>query len=228
MERKIVSPSVIFTYTENVDVNLLKKLAERVANNLYKVKDFFKEKVMGLELTVCTKTELNKIVANSTNTYGDENNIPNWVTGFSINGKVYVALLSEKNLDYTSKVAIHELVHLLSDKIEHKAKRPKLLQEGLATYLSNQMSDNRQKTIIDDYIENKLHKLDEYLNCNGLEFANLNGYTYSYYAMEYCFAKYGKEKILHWLEYPEEFEEIVYDIKDEFEEHLIERLIKCT
>lgn len=220
MERKIVSPSIIFTYTENVDVDLLNMLVERVENNLYKVKDFFKEKINGLELMVCTKTELNKIVADSTNVYGDENSVPDWVTGFSINGKVYVALLSEKDLAYISKVAIHELVHLLSDKIEHKAKRPKLLQEGLATYLSNQMSYNRQKTIIDDYIENKLHKLDEYLNCNGLEFANLNGYAYAYYAMEYCFAKYGKEKILYWLEYPEEFEEIVCDIKEEFEEYL--------
>lgn len=220
MERKIVSPSVIFTYTENLDVNILNMLVERVENNLYKVKDFFKDYRESLEVTICTKNELNKIIANSTNVYGEENSIPNWVTGFYINGKVYVALLGEKDLDYISKVAIHELVHLLSDKTKHRTRRPKLLQEGLATYLSNQMSDNRRKTIINDYIENKLHKLDEYLNCNGLEFSNLNGYAYSYYAMEYCFAKYGKAKILHCLEYPEEFEEIVYDIKDEFEEYL--------
>lgn len=221
MERKIIVSDITFTYTEKVDKKLVEILSTKVLDGFSKAREFFKEYVGNLEVNICTKQELNKIVVKYTNVYGDENSIPNWLTGFSVNHKVYVVILSEKDLEYMVKVVVHELVHLLSDRIEHKERRPKLLQEGLAVYLSGQMSEKRFKAIVNDYTNNKLHKLSEYINCNGLEFANLNGYNYSYFAMEYFFNKYGKEKILCFLEQPEEFDLLVNTEETDFEEYLI-------
>jgi len=220
MERKIMLQDITFVYTENVDEKLVEMLARRTADKFVNVRKFFKECVCELKVNVCTKQELNKIVATYTTVYGDENNIPKWVTGFWANHDVYVAILTEKDIEYLSKVAVHELVHLLSNKIEHNEKRPKLLQEGLAVYLSKQMSENRFKTIVNDYENNKLHKLSEYINCNGLEFANLNGYNYSYFAMEYLFNNYGTEKILNWLGHPEEFVNEIINLDDDFDKYI--------
>lgn len=186
------------------------------------VREFFGESLDDLELNICTKVELNKIVAGSTSVYGDEKKIPEWVTGFCVNQKVYIAMLNEKDMEYLSKVAVHELVHLLSDRIEHKERRPKLLQEGLAVYLSGQMSENRFKIIVNHYNNKQLHRLSEYINCNGLEFANLNGYVYSYFAMEYLISEYGKEKILYWLEYPLDFVKLISELDGKFNKYLKE------
>jgi len=220
LERKIVVQNITFVYTKNVDKELVKILAKKVASKIYLVREFFDGNIDNLELNICTKTELNKIVALSTSVYGEENNVPQWVTGFCSNQKVYIAMLNEKDMEYLSKVAVHELVHLLSDKIEHKERRPKLLQEGIATYLSGQMSENRVKKIINDYTNKKLHKLSEYINFNGLEFANHNGYNYSYFAMEYLVKEYGKEKILYWLEYPADFVKVISELDDKFDKYL--------
>lgn len=220
MERKIMLQDITFVYTDNVDEKLVQMLAKRAVDKFANVREFFKEYVCELKVNVCTKQELNKIVATNTKVYGDENHIPKWITGFWVNHDVYVAMLTEKDMEYLSKVVVHELVHLLSDRIEHKEKRPKLLQEGLAVYLSGQMSSNRFITIVKDYENNKLHKLSEYINCNVLEFANLNGYNYSYFAMEYLFNNYGKEKIIYWLGHPEEFVKVISNLDDEFYEYI--------
>lgn len=218
--KKIIKQTITFVYTKNVDEELVKRLSEKVIANFSSVREFFGESLDDLELNICTKQELNKIVSSSTDIYGDENNIPEWVTGFCIKQKVYVAMLNEKDIEYLSKVAVHELVHLLSDRIEREERRPKLLQEGLAVYLSGQMSENRFKTLVDHYNNNKLHKLSEYVNCNGLEFANLNGYVYSYFAMEYLIKEYGKEKILYWLEYPVDFIKVIGELDGKFDKYL--------
>lgn len=220
MERKIMLQDITFVYTDNVDEKLVQMLAKRAVDKFANVREFFKEYACELKVNVCTKQELNKIVATNTTVYGDENNVPEWVVGFCVNQKVYIAMLTEKDIEYLSKVAVHELVHLLSDRIEHKEKRPKLLQEGLAVYLSGQMSSNRFKSIVKDYENNKLHKISEYLNCNGLEFANINGYNYSYFAMEYFLNKYGKEKVLYWLGHPGEFVNVINNLDDEFYKYI--------
>ena len=125
-----------------------------------------------------------------------------------------------------TKVAIHELVHLLSYKIEHKEKRVKLLDEGIACFLSNQMSDKRFETIIQDYNQDNLHKIEDFCIYNGNEFGKLNGYAYSYVIMEFLNLQFGKEKILYWLQYPEEFLKIVPTIENDFREYLINKINK--
>lgn len=146
-----------------------------------------------------------------------------------------VTLHSKENFDefvasHTSqfgnmvKVTIHELVHFLAYKIPHKEKRVKLLDEGIACFLAGQMSSKRFDSIKQDYFNNALHKISDFCIYNGNEFGKLNGYAYSYYIMDFLNEQFGKEKIIHWLKYPEEFLNLAPNIENEFRQFLISKI----
>lgn len=217
---------LIIYYKETDNTDILKSFIEKIISRFEDIKDYFNVEYDLLELTLHSKPDFDEFVASTTSQYGSKENIPNWLVGFSINQGVHIVIPREDKLEYMTKVAIHELTHLLSYKIEHKEKRVKLLDEGIATFLANQMSDKRFETIVDDYNSGNLHKIEDFCIYNGNEFGKLNGYAYSYVIMEFLNKKYGKEKILYWLKYPEDFLRIVPKIELEFKEYLINKINK--
>lgn len=217
---------LVINYKEYEDTDILKEFIDRIVYHFEDIKDYFNVEYNSLELTLYSKTDFNEFVANTTSQYGSKENIPSWLVGFSINQGVHIVIPTADRLEYMTKVAIHELVHLLSYKIEHKEKRVKLLDEGIACFLSHQMSEKRFETIIQDYNQNNLHKIKDFCIYNGNEFGKLNGYAYSYVIMEFLNLQFGKEKILYWLQYPEEFLKVVPTIETDFREYLINKFNK--
>lgn len=217
---------LVINYKEYENTNILKEFIDKIIFHFEDIKDYFNVKYNSLELTLYSKTDFDEFVANTTSQYGTKENIPSWLVGFSINQSVHIVIPTQDRLEYMTKVAIHELVHLLSYKIDHKEKRVKLLDEGIACFLSHQMSEKRFETIIQDYNKNSLHKIADFCIYNGNEFGKLNGYAYSYVIMEFINLKFGKEKILYWLKYPEEFLKIVPTIEEDFSKYLINKINK--
>lgn len=215
---------LVINYKECEDTDILKEFIDKIVYHFEDIKNYFNVDYDSLELTLYSKADFDEFVANTTSQYGAKENIPSWLVGFSINQGVYIVIPTADRLEYMTKVAIHEFVHLLSYKIEHKEKRVKLLDEGIACFLSHQMSDKRFETIIQDYNQNSLHKIADFCIYNGSEFGKLNGYAYSYIIMEFLNLQFGKEKILYWLKYPEEFLKIVPTIENDFREYLISKI----
>lgn len=217
---------LVINYKEYGNTDILKEFIDRIVYHFEDIKNYFNVEYDSLELTLYSKTDFDEFVANTTSQYGAKGNIPSWLVGFSINQGVHIVIPTADRLEYMTKVAIHELVHLLSYKIEHKEKRVKLLDEGIACFLSHQMSEKRFETIIQDYKQDNLHKIEDFCIYNGNEFGKLNGYAYSYVIMEFLNLQFGKEKILYWLQYPEEFLKIVPTIENDFREYLINKINK--
>lgn len=85
---------------------------------------------------------------------------------------------NNENLDYMSKVTIHELVHAFAYKIDSNGKRVKVLDEGVGAYLAGQMSEKRFATIIEDYKNNVKRSIIDFFIYNGNEFSKIKGYAY--------------------------------------------------
>ena len=215
---------LIIKYRSCENTTFIETFIDKIFYNFINIKDFFNVEYDFLELTLHSKSDFDEFVANTTSQYGTKANIPSWLVGFTINQGVHIVIPTIDRLEYMTKVAIHELVHLLSYKIGHKEKRVKLLDEGIACFLSHQMSEKRFETIIQDYNQDSLHKIEDFCIHNGNEFAKLNGYAYSYVIMEFLNLKFGKEKILYWLKYPDKFLKIVPTIEEDFREYLINKL----
>lgn len=222
--RSIKINKLVFNYNTIYNSDIINKFIDKIVSQFKNIEEFFNVESTSLQLTLYSKTEFNEFVANATSQYGNKDNIPDWLVGFSINQGVHIVIPTQDKLDYMTKVAIHELVHLLSYKIEHKQKRVKLLDEGIACFLANQMSEKRFETIIQDYKQNSLNKIQDFCIYNGNEFAKLNGYAYSYIIMEFLNMKFGKGKILYWLQYPEDFLKFVLTIEADFRKYLIDKI----
>ena len=217
---------LIIYYKESDNTDTLKAFIDKISSRFEDIKDYFGVEYNFLELTLCSKSEFDEFVVSTASMYGSKEDVPNWLVGFSINQGVHVVIPREDKLEYMTKVAIHELTHLLSYKIEHKEKRVKLLDEGIATFLANQMSYKRFETIVEDYNNGNLHKIEDFCIYNGNEFGKLNGYAYSYVIMEFLNQKFGKERIVYWLKYPKEFLKMVPQIELEFKEYLKNKINK--
>lgn len=222
----VVKNKLSITYPIQEDASLINMFIDKTISMFGNIENYFDVEYDYLKLNLYNKKDFNKFVAQTTLQYGDENSIPEWLVGFSVNESVNIVIPSIDRLEYMTKVAIHELVHLLSYKIQHKEKRVKLLDEGIACFLSNQMSEKRFLTIVEDYKQNSLRKIEDFCIYNGNEFGKLNGYAYSYMIMEFLNIQFGKEKIIYWLKYPEDFFNIVHEIETDFRQYLIDKINK--
>ncbi len=222
----VVKNKLSVTYPASEDTSLINMFIDKIISMFGNIQNYFDVEYDYLNLNLYSKTNFNKFVAQTTTQYGDKNNVPEWLVGFSVNESVSIIIPCIEKLEYMAKVAIHELVHLLSYKIQHKEKRVKLLDEGIACFLSNQMSEKRFLTIVDDYKQNSLRKIEDFCIYNGNEFGKINGYAYSYMIMEFLNMRFGKEKIIYWLKYPEDFLKIVPTLETDFRKYLIDRINK--
>ena len=214
----------VISYLNNCNLELTNKFIESMMLSFKDVHNFFNINYDNVEIILYTKEDFNKFIAKTTPEYGCEENIPNWLVGFSVDYKIHLVVPTEGTLEYMTKVATHEFVHYIAEQIPHTNYRVKLLDEGIACFLAHQMSDKTFQTIVQDCTNNSLHSIMDFCIYDGNEFARLNGYAYSYVIMEFLIDKFGKEKILYWLQNPDNFLNAINTLEEDFKKFLTQKI----
>ena len=143
---------------------------EKVSNNFNDISNWFNVKYGELSLTLVSKNEMDLIVKEKSLQYRNKD-IPSWLDGFSNFEEAWVVIPKAENFDETCKVALHELTHLVSYKLSTSQKRIKLLDEGIAIFLSNQYEGKRYTPWVNAYLKNELPKVSDFCTYDGIEFS---------------------------------------------------------
>lgn len=155
---------------ENIDKNIFDLFCKKLMNSFHKIKDWFQTNDEELLLTLVSKENLNLIVSQKSIQYKNID-IPDWLVGFSNFEEVWVVIPTMNTLEEQCKVALHELAHLLSYKLDTTNKRIKLLDEGIAVFLSNQYEGKIYTPWVNAYLKNELPKVSDFCTYDGMEFA---------------------------------------------------------
>lgn len=117
---------------------------------------------------------------------------PEWHIGDSHNGNIMMVSPNTEVASHTHdsilNATLHELVHSITFRINPEMSY--FFDNGLATYLSGQIPASS------DYDKNKIPTLEDMQTENGLTFANMGGYAYSYYYVQYLDETYGWSKVV--------------------------------
>lgn len=117
---------------------------------------------------------------------------PDWHIGDSHNGNIMMVSPNTKVDAHTHEsilnATIHELVHSITFRVNPEMSY--FFDNGLATYMSGQFPAET------DYDKNKIPSLKDMETENGLTFANMGGYAYSYFYIQYLDETYGWEKVV--------------------------------
>jgi hypothetical protein len=117
---------------------------------------------------------------------------PDWHIGDSHNGNIMMVSPNTKVASHTHdsilNATLHELVHSITFRINPDM--PYFIDNGLATYLSG------QTPAASDYDKNKIPSQEDMQTENGLTFANMGGYAYSYFYIQYLDETYGWDKVV--------------------------------
>lgn len=155
---------------ENIDNELFAIFCNKLTKDFNEIKDWFEVQYDTLPLTLVSKSELNKIAKEKSESYKNID-IPDWLVGFSNSEQVWVVVPTLENLEEMSKVALHELVHLMSYKLDTSNRRIKLLEEGIAVFLSSQNKGRIYTPWVNSYLHDKLPKVSDFCTYDGIEFA---------------------------------------------------------
>lgn len=199
---------------------LIEELKSKILDRFEKkkIEEIFKfENDIELNMYIDTKEGLDQYVLLNSESY--RNNVPSWVTGFSNEKCVYIAI-DEDNISDSIKTCIHELIHLLSYNLKVKDARIRLLEEGLAYYYANQMTTGRFSIIKEDFKTNKIQKFKNLINMNSQEFANNNGYFYGFFLVKFLNNNYDNDKIIFYIKNSKEFLKDLDKIQIEFEKYM--------
>lgn len=213
----------IIVCEEEIDSNLFNCFCSNVEKNFLDIETFFNIEHNQLELTLVSKNNLDNIVRSVSEQYKNKN-VPYWLVGFSTFKKVWVTVPNTENVEELSKVALHELVHLISYKLDTQNKRLKLLDEGLAVFLSKQYDGKHYTPWINSYFKNNLPHISDFCTYDGIEFANKKGYYYSYCIVDFLINSYGKYKVLEWLQNPNEFCKELTKLDEVFEKYILNKI----
>lgn len=161
---------VTITCNENIDIKLFDLFCDKVMNNFNCIDEWFNLNYKNLSLSLVSKNNLNLIVKKESIQYKNID-VPDWLVGFSNSKEVWVVLPTAATLEELYKVAIHELVHLISYKLDTSNKRIKLLDEGIAVFLSNQYAGKIYTPWVNAYLKNNLPKVSYFCTYDGIEFS---------------------------------------------------------
>lgn len=128
----------------------------------------------------------------------------------------------EDTFDELCRVALHEVVHLVSFQLTGAGNRLKVLDEGIAVYLSNQYEGKIYTTWVNDYFRNELPKVSDFCTYSNVEFAKRKGYQHVHMIIEFLLEVYGKERFLEWLINAEKFINQIQEIDEKFNQYIIE------
>lgn len=161
---------VTITCNENIDIKLFDLFCDKVMNNFNCIDEWFNLNYKNLSLSLVSKNNLNLIVKKESIQYKNID-VPDWLVGFSNSKEVWVVIPTTATLEELYKVAIHELVHLISYKLDTSNKRIKLLDEGIAVFLSNQYAGKIYTPWVNAYLKNNLPKVSYFCTYDGIEFS---------------------------------------------------------
>lgn len=211
-----------------------KKCNENTVNLfIEKVQNVFKDKNIEsffnfknnytLDIFLDSKEDLDYYILNHSISYKE--NVPYWVKGFTDEKCIHLVYPENENIDEYVKTALHEIVHLLSYKIEVNSKRIILLEEGLAYYLANQMTVGRFSKLKEEYLNNK-KLLKEFINYSSEEFANNYGYFYGFFLVKFIKNHYSNSKVLFYISNPNYFLNDIDIFQKDFDEFMISEFNK--
>ena len=150
-------------------------------------------------------------------------NSPDWVAGSAWRNEIYmVSPLNPGTVhtyDSLMKVIVHEFVHVVQYDIYPYNYPKRWLAEGLASYEAGQIPN---KTIMKVKIDGG--KIPTLSDMNSKNFAENDGYDFSYTVAEYLVKEYGYEPIIDMIKTPQKMEEILGKSLDEFEKDWINYL----
>jgi hypothetical protein len=209
--------NLIIKSNAHLNDELQTKLLTELNTNLDVINTFFNVQT-NIVLNIVDKETLDNIVG-EVSTQFEKGNIPKWVDGFSTYDEIYIVTPNENTIDEIIQVATHEIVHLLSYKLDRSKKRLKLLDEGIAVYLSKQIPDI---AFTNRYFQSSKLILD-FCTYDTIEFAKLKGYQYSYFIVEFLLNKYGKEQFLYWIQNSDKFLENITQIEIDFNNYYEEK-----
>ena len=217
---------VIFYYElSNIKENIINNFFSIFERNFINVSNFFDlNYIEKIPIHIVTKTELDIFVKNTSSQYRNCD-IPKWLDGFSTPKNIYILLPHLDNVEEMVKVALHETVHFIIYQMNLKQPPLKVLDEGLAIYLSQQNSKKAFNLIVNEYLSNKLRNLSDFCIYNSVEFAQLRGYQYSYYIAEFLILTYGKSIYISWLKNPDNFLNELPIFNVAFKKYLTEKII---
>lgn len=161
---------VTITCNEDIDIKLFDLFCDKVMNNFNCIDEWFNLNYKNLSLSLVSKNNLNLIVKKESIQYKNID-VPDWLVGFSNSKEVWVVIPTTATLEELYKVAIHELVHLISYKLDTSNKRIKLLDEGIAVFLSNQYAGKIYTPWVNAYLKNNLPKVSYFCTYDGIEFS---------------------------------------------------------
>lgn len=117
---------------------------------------------------------------------------PPWHIGDSHNGNIMMvspyAKIKVHTHDSILQATLHELVHSIVFKVNPDLNY--FWDNGLATYLSNQVPDASELSSM------SVPSIDQMHTDNGLTFAEMGGYSFSYKYIEYLTTTYGWDNVM--------------------------------
>lgn len=190
-----------------------------------KVEEYFgKELDFVLDIYVYSKEKLDKVVLEKSDSYKEI--VPLWLEGLTTTTEVNVVEPKFENEERYIKLIVHELVHLILYKLDNINVRDKILEEGLAFYIANQLNTGMFEKVVEDINNNNIKTVDYFLDMNSINFSENNGYAYGFLLIKFLKNKYGKNKIAEYIKDKQLFRNDIDKINSEFEEYLKEEVKK--
>ena len=214
---------LIIKCDEIIDEKIFNIFCDKILNEFYGIDAWFNVKYKNLILNIVSKENLDKVVKIMSEQYKNTE-IPKWLVGFSTSEEVWVTIPNDDTIEELYKVALHELTHLISYKLDMTHRRLKLLDEGIAVYLAKQYEDKIYSVWIDAYLNNKLPQLKDFCIYDSLEFSKKKGYMFSYLIIDFLIKKYGKETFLKWLQNPKGFIDRIDEINELYNKYIVEKI----
>lgn len=199
------------------------KFSEEIIIGFNKINSFLNIESYTLIINIVSPEDFVTIVKAKSTQY-KEIPIPNWLVGFSNIEECWIIEPNENNFDEMVKIALHELTHLMSYKLNTSKKRLKILDEGIAIFLSNQYEGKILTPWVNAYLNHNLPKMSFFCTYDSIEFTKQKGYQYAHLIIEYLINTYGKQKFLNWLQNPEKFIEELPKIDTNFENYIIKKI----
>ncbi len=215
---------ITFFYEDtSAESEIMDAFFSTVQNNLQSIEDFFGKGYPQVPIYLVNKLELDNFVKNTSMQYKNRE-VPRWLVGFTTSENIHILTPTLQKVNEMSKVALHEMVHFIIYKMGLEQPPLKVLDEGLAEYLSQKDNKNAFNVIAKEYLENNLKKLSDLCTQDSIKFAELKGYQYSYYVAEFLILNYGKTEYIEWLKNPNSFISRLSNMEDEFEKYVIQKI----
>lgn len=209
---------------KNVSLDVLNKFVSIYESGLIDILKQLKISNTAVPLHLLTKNDLDNYVMKNSISYKNAQ-VPSWLVGFSSSKIVCLLEINDNNLNNMIKVALHESIHYILYNMYPISNRSKLLDEGLATYYSKQNYPYNLKQIKEDLKNNTLKDISDLSTQDSIKFANIKGYSYCYYVLDFLIQEFGTKKVLDWYKDISLFNDDIYklNLNLKFTKYMLEK-----